>query len=159
MSVYTPFRCINVNIYRCKVKVQADRNQQVPLVKRIESLSLRGVADDKIGYWFGCWKMEGKEEMPFRQKARPTDWWAPHWLSGQEKRWGNPIRLKLEMISQCTAVKSFCGIWLNEPHFTPRCLVHFQIALSLTSQSITPNFQQSVYGLSLLSPYQFSAQF
>lgn len=42
---------------------------------------------NKIGYWCGCWKMKGKEKMPFRQKAGPTDGWAPYWLSGQEKRW------------------------------------------------------------------------
>lgn len=72
---------------------------------------------------------------------------------------GNPIRLGFEMISQFSVADSFCGIWLNEPHFTPRCLVHFQIAPSFTSQSISPNYQIRDRGVSLPSPDQFSAQF
>lgn len=40
-------------------------------------------------HWILIWVLKDgrQEEMPFRQKAGPTDGWVPYWLSGQEKRW------------------------------------------------------------------------
>lgn len=70
----------------------------------------------------------------------------------------NPIQHGLEKISQFLVVESFCGIWLNEPHFTPRCLVYFHncsfidVAINLTQLSDTRAMGESLNPRSVFNP-------